>query len=275
MYRNAPLLLLGLLLAACGAAGLGGSAPTATYGPAVQTQLASPGRTAIPTSTPRGGSKQPTVVRSTASPAAAEATKTPFPTPTMNPFATEFAPVLLGVSDLPTGWVSVPTDLTLEIETTSEVCGVPVQDFAMVYVQAEFQKNVTGPFVSQGASLYATAVEAGATLAGLGAAFRNCPAEGYDDGESLTLLAPVAFPQVGDRSFAFRLTVLVEDFALEMDVVYAQVDRVLVTIGYGSLAGFGDDIDSTQTEDFIRRAEAKVRAMLDYVNNLQIPSNSV
>lgn len=279
MQRKAPLLLLGLLLAACGAAGVGGGAPTATFGPAVQTQLADTGpgrtRTPVPTSTPRGGGKQPTVLSTTPTPAAEEAAKTPFPTPTMNPFAMEFAPVLLGVEDLPTGWVTVPTDLTLEAETTSEVCGVPVQDFAMVYVQAEFQKNVSGPFVSQGASLYSSAVEADATLASLEGAFQNCPTEGYSDGESTTLLSPLAFPQVGERSFAYRLTLLIEGFALEMDVVYAQVDRVLVTIGYGSLAGFGEDVDSVQTEDFIRRAEAKVRGMLDYVNGLQIPSNSV
>jgi hypothetical protein len=274
MHRKASLLLLGLLLAACGVAGVG-DAPTATYGSAVQTRLAGPGHTAIPTSTLRSGDKQPTVVRSTTTAGAEDATKTPFPTPTANPFADEFAPVLLGVADLPTGWTSVPVELTLESETTSEVCGLPVQDFAAVYVQAEFQKTITGPFASQGASLYATAVEADATLASLEAALRNCPVEGYDDGESLMLLTPVAFPQVGDRSFAFRLTLLIDDFAVEMDVVYAQVDRVLVTIGYGVLAGFGEAIDSTQTEDFIRRAEAKVRTMLDYVNSLQIPSNSV
>jgi hypothetical protein len=274
MHRKASLLLLGLLLAACGVAGVGES-PTATYGSAVQTRLAGPGHTPIPTSTLRSGDKQPTVVRPSTTAAAEEATKTPFATPTLNPFAKEFAPVLLGVADLPTGWTSVPVELTLEAETTSEVCGLPVQDFAMVYVQAEFQKAVTGPFASQGASLYASAVEADATLASLETAFQNCPAEGYDDGESVMLLAPVAFPQVGDRSFAFRMTLLIDDFAVEMDVVYAQVDRVLVTIGYGVLAGFGEAIDSTQTEDFIRRAEAKVRTMLDYVNSLQIPSNSV
>jgi len=276
--RRFALLLIPILLAGCGAGGLG-DAPTATFGPAVQTRLAEadPGRmrTPRPTSTPFNQSKPGVVITpdSTAKPAGP--TKTPLPTPTMHPAAQQFATVLLGVQDLPTGWTVIPPELLVDAGQTSEICGVLVSDYASIYVQGDYEMSVAGPYITEGLSLYASATEADLTLANFEQAYTSCPPEGFTGAEYSTVLAPLAFPQVGDRSFAFRMTVIAGDFAVEMDVVYAQVDKVIVSLGYGTLSGFGDTIDSTQTESFARGAEAKVRAMLDFINTLDAPSTAI
>jgi hypothetical protein len=275
MHRLA-LLLFPILLAACGA---GSDAPTATFGPAVQTRLAEADpvrmRTPRPTTTPRNSSKPGVVITPESTAESAGPTKTPLPTPTLHPAAEQFATVLLDVQDLPTGWTIIPAELRVEAGQTSEVCGVLVADYASIYVQGDYEKSVTGPFISEGLSLYASATEADFTIANLEQAFMNCPPEGYSDVDYTTVFAPLAFPQVGDRSFAFRLTLLAGDLAVEMDVVYAQVDKVIVSLGYGTLSGFGDTIDSTQTETFTRSAEAKVRSMLDFINTINAPSTAL
>jgi hypothetical protein len=138
---------------------------------------------------------------------------------------------------------------------------------------ASYEESISGPFASQSLSLYDSPGNAAAVISQLRTAYEACPATGYSyaDGSWMNL-APISFPGVGEESFALRLTVGQGEFALEADMVVFRSGKVVSMVTYSDLSGLlGGDGRPSRLEPLVRSAEAKINALADYINSIEVP----
>ena len=269
-----------LLAGGCSAEDLAADEPTATWDDVVKTRVAQrgsqPTRTPKPTSTPFMR-RTPTVVATPAPSATPQPTLTPEPTATPNPLSADLAPVLLGIDDLPTGWRISAETLEVELTDTENICGVSVQDPAVVELTGSYEASFTGPFAAQYLSLYDGSQNAAAVFEQLQLAYNACPTEGYDYGDGTWgYVSPISFPQIGEQSFGMRLGVGIEDFVFEFDMVVFRVDEVLAVVVYEDTAAlFGGASDPAMFEELVRKAEARIHSHAGLIDSISVPSQSI
>ena len=224
-----------------------------------------------------GGSERATTIQPTetsgqqtpASDATAEMGETASPSPTAaddDQIAERLAGALLTIEDMPTGWTVSPADEDDEDDGTP-ICGIEsgaLGDQALDRLTADFQQSELGPLLSQIIDRFAEG-DAKRIMAEFGDAFGSCTewVDVDEDGQETTWrLGPLSFPTFGDETFAFRMstTVAILGF-VELDFVVWRRGDVTEVIGHTSI-GF-EGIDSEQTEAFVRRADDKLRAILE------------
>lgn len=234
---------------------------------AVQTAI-SKTETARPTitATPQP-SKTPTITP-TATPTS---TNTPTPTPTFTSTPTpkpltqaDLEKALISLDDLPAGWAVRPGE-DKGNEASKETFTFLCQEYqrkAIDSASVDFQKSQLGPFLSHSVTVYPPG-EAGSQLVKMHSAVDQCPT--FKDTQNGTTfdwtVTPISFPQLGDQSFAIRLS---SEFALgiiEVDSVYIQIGDTITSVQY-MVMGL-QSIDSTQTEQFARMAEGKLFQVLN------------
>jgi hypothetical protein len=271
---------LTLLIAACSGSDLsGGSPPTATWNEVVKTRVARMSDqstpTPIPTSTPFFR-RTPAEVATAGPSATPEPTFTPAPTETPNPLGAELSPVMLSVEDLPTGWKVSQAALEVELTRFDDVCGVLIQDPAVADLAASYEASLSGPFASQTLSLYDGPANAAAVLSQLQTAYAACPETGYSyaDGSWL-VIAPISFPTIGEESFGLRLTVGQGEFAIEADMIVFRIDEVLSVVTYADLGDLFGGGASSHLETLVRSAEAKIHALADHIDAIEVPIQAV
>ncbi|MEZ4523018.1 MAG: hypothetical protein R3A46_15480 [Thermomicrobiales bacterium] len=283
MRFNLPALIITIaaLVASCSSGNLGGSKPTATWDEVVKTRVAQrnnqPTRTPIPTSTPFER-KTPTIVATAGASPTPHPTFTPEPTPIPNPISASLAPVLLATEDLPTGWRVSREVIEVALTDTDSICGVNVQDPAVAELAGNYEASVVGPYALQSLSLYDGPENAAAVISQLRVAYGSCPSTGYEyeDG-TWGFISPVAYPAVGDESFAIRVGIGVEDFTFEIDMVVFRVDEVIATVMLEDTAAqvAGTETDPALLEQIIRSAEARIINQAELIDGIDVPSQTI
>lgn len=213
---------------------------------------------------------QPTETSSQQTPASDETATTvetagPSPTASEDQIAERLGGALLTIEDMPTGWTVSPADEDDDDETP--ICGIESGAFgdeALDRLTANFQQSELGPFLAQIIDRFAEG-EAKGIMTEFGDAFGSCTefVDVDEDGEETSWrLSPLSFPNIGDETFAFRMstTVAILGF-VELDFVVWRRGDVVEVIGHVS-TGF-EGIDSEQTESFVRRADDKLREILE------------
>ncbi len=205
---------------------------------------------------------QATTAASTATvpPAISQEPPTPLPTESPPPTPTQITESsgnvdeerliasLLTLNAMPTGWTGTAPEFELRTPggTYTSFCH-ELEARSIAAASVDFQKSALGPFMSHTIVVYPTTADAKAALEDLIAAVRDCP-ELVDDAGNKNTFSALSFPVFGDDTFAIRSSGLVE-----MDIIQARVDDVLINIIHGGLGA----VDSTQTEEFVRMAVEK------------------
>lgn len=168
----------------------------------------------------------------------------------------QLSAALLTIEDMETGFAA-DTD---QDEGKEGVCNKPatstvVPSFAEAKVV--FSKGTFGPFVQQITASYDASDGAQLYMAEFRKAAGSCTSyvQTDDDGEkTITKITALAFPRLGDDTFALRFST---DQA-KGDVVLVRVGNTMTRVSVVGLA-----IDSTLTERMGRKAVAKVQAVAD------------
>jgi hypothetical protein len=281
-----------LLVSACGGAG-GGSQPTATFGPAVQTRLAEAQRPrATSTPTPETAAR------------AATATSTPRQeTPTPRPSAPELAKpepgpatealllALLSLDDLPEGWQG--GEAVIEDQNTSgwtgdddmfaqpsqqDECGYDYDDPNLSEVSAYFERNEEELLVLHQVSLYASDQSAEMLLSQLFAAIARCPEieETFDDRSvSVTRVDVLEVPQIGDQSGTFQITTSDDDFNFAIAITGFRVGRVVSFIFQFDSLDLAGPAESWELHSLATLAADKINALRETFDALETPAENV
>jgi hypothetical protein len=152
--------------------------------------------------------------------------------------ASNLSGALLGSGDLPGGWSA--TRFSLDAGS-AQPCGEAIALMARALAQAEadFERGAAGPFVTHTVARYATGTGAVA-MNDTAALLNRCTLwTGEHRGATLTFhAAPLAFPSLGEQSFAVRM----------------QVDGIAATAG--RVAGlFGGLLTAESHLVFVRRGD--------------------
>ncbi len=239
MPRLRPLLLLALiiLLAACGP----DRAQTIDPPPAASTNAATPQSDDEPTAV----QSEPPNTEPAAEPPA-DPTATTEPPSTTDVEEDTLLNALLTLDDMPTGWTGTAPEFELRTPggTYSYLCVDDLPARSIANASVDFEKSSFGPFLSHSVTLYPDRETAEAAFEDTLTAVNACPTFTDDAGNANTL-SPLAFPTLGDDTFAVRSSGVVE-----MDIITIRVDNALITILQGGLGA----ADSTLTETFARAA---------------------
>ncbi len=108
-------------------------------------------------------------------------------------------------------------------------------------------------------------------------AYNACPSEGYDYGDDTWgYVSPISFPQIGEQSFGLRLGLGLDDFVIEIDMIVFRVDEVLATVVYEDTGVlFGEAANPAILEDLVRKAETRIRANAELIDNIHIPIQTI
>lgn len=242
------LLAVWLVLSSCGLVRGGrGAADRAAAPTAASPTTARPTAPSAPTPTPRP-------------------TPSPSPTPTPTPTPSPVAPAalrgaLLTADDLPPGWSAYAS------EPFPPPCGeLPaLETAAAARVEQTFGERAVGPFLRQLVASYPPGAAA-AALAATRQLFDDCPDwRGSYAGQSFRFrVAPLAFPALGDDSFALQLAADGPLFLEAASVlVFVRRGDVVTLLAY-TAAGFGGAaVDRELTEQLAHRADARLRVVVD------------
>jgi hypothetical protein len=158
---------------------------------------------------------------------------------------------LLALSDMPTGYATEPVDNS----PATGVCGKPSVSSRIpsdAEAKSEFSKSTFGPFLADTIDSYKSVDVAKNFISTEQADASSCttfkdPSDGSD-----IIIAPLSFPQLGDETFAVRVTT-----TIPVDLIFIRKANVLVYVGFGGL-----NVDSSQTETFARQALTKAESVL-------------
>jgi hypothetical protein len=169
-------------------------------------------------------------------------------TTTEPPAETDLNAVVLQLEEMPTGYA---VDASADDETgDDDICGEdPTEDVpADEEAKVSFTAGDFGPFASSIVAQYSDEMTAAEFMDATTGAFENCREfTDPDDGTAYTF-SGLAFPDLGDDTFAIRMTADSDFGSAAADLVYVRVgDRVMLT---GNLA-FGS-VDSELTEEWSR-----------------------
>lgn len=169
----------------------------------------------------------------------------------------ELAGALLTVNDLPTGWATSAPD---EADDDDDFCGFQSTDVSthIASLEANFQQATTGPFLFHALQLHESGNAKNVTN-GFLEATRSCPGWNVTDDDGTQTewkLAALSFPKIGDETIAVRLSSTTILGVFELDYIVMRRGDVLNVVAYGAIGFAG--IDSAQTEEFVRLADAKV-----------------
>jgi hypothetical protein len=157
---------------------------------------------------------------------------------------------VLTLRDLPRGWLS-QAELT---GTRVGFCGgrnpqtviVPLEEH-----RASFSQGANGPFLAQSAVRFTDAQEAARFLDLVVDTFATC--QSYDESGASVTLEPLEFPDLGDDTFAVKVTGETGGSTLSGHVVWSRIDDRLVSL---SSVSFGAEFDINLVE---RLTEALLR----------------
>lgn len=235
------ILLLAAMLSACSASG-GGSQPTATFGPAVQTRLAE-ARPSRPTRTPddetAAQAPSPTPVP-TQEPATPEPSATAPVDPQPDPATDALLLALLTLEDMPEGWQGgepienegssswTGDDDIFTAPSQSDECGYGFDDPYLNEVSAYFGDSGEEFIVLHNVSLYANAQSAELFMDQMFAAMTTCPeVEDSYDASVITRFAIMENPQIGDQSIRFTIGASGDGFNTAISVTAIRVGLAL------------------------------------------------
>lgn len=162
------------------------------------------------------------------------------------------AAAMLTLEDLPAGWTASPPDAD---DTTDEFCEGedPFTEIqADEEVEASFQQSDVGPFIASFAEQHGSDDEAQEALDLFVDAVNSCGefTNVEEDGtETIYRFSPLSFPQLGDDTFAARLSGTTAFGPITADFVFARDgDRVggIVNAALGAM-------DSSLTEPLMRK----------------------
>lgn len=160
--------------------------------------------------------------------------------------------VVLQLTDMPTGWSVAPPDE--DDDDSDDFCDgadpfneiEPKED-----AESNFQQSEFGPFASSGASIYEDDDQAGEVLDLLADMANDCQSftQVEDDGtETEYTITPLSFPDLGDDTFAFRMSATTFLGPLTLDGVAVRDGDLVVTIVHGGIGA----VDSALTESLMR-----------------------
>ena len=178
-------------------------------------------------------------------------------TPAAQTLVPDLTKALLTLDDMPTGW-SVRADVPPPSDAL--VCDKRLprfRDQAADFQRADFERGNAN--VSNIVSRYRPG-EAQSLLEALKSLYESCPQWTQQDGStSLTLrAAALAFPKLGDQTFAIRLTATSGALTAQSDQVTVRRGDVLTTVTY-AVAGLGSlSADPELTERLVRRADERL-----------------
>lgn len=281
-----------LLLSACGGAG-GGSQPTATIGPAVQTRLAETQRPRA-TSTP---TTETAARAATATSTPKQETPTPRPSapdlvePEPNPATAALLLALLSLDDMPEGWQG--GEAVIEDENSpgwtgdddiftqpsqADECGYGFDDPYLHEASAYFEDSGQEFILLHAVSLYTNAQSAELVLNQMLAAMTACPEveDVYDDGVSkITRLTVLENPQIGDQSVRFSLGTSGDEFDTALAITAVRIGQVLsfvVHIGSVQLSG---PVETWDLNELAIRSFEKIDALRETFDALETPAENV
>jgi hypothetical protein len=166
--------------------------------------------------------------------------------------------VVVQLGDLPSGWTvneedsdAEDDDSFCEDESTAEQPDPPEE------AESSFKQSELGPFVSSGAGRYGSAEEAEEAFDFFVEEFAKCDGatDVDEDGTETTYsLSPLSFPDVGDDTYAARMSASTTFGPLEFDIVVERSDSTMLFIFNGGLG----EIDTALTEELLRTMDARL-----------------
>jgi hypothetical protein len=172
---------------------------------------------------------------------------------------------LLKIEDMPTGW-TVDTTTSSSNSASSGACGVRnalQRPERLTSADSQFTKGSLGPNLSETLTVY-QAGTAKRVWDEVTAVLKTCTeyTSTNADGTTITFkLTPLSFPKLGDDTFALRLTADVALFgSASVDAIYVRYGDVFLTVVHLSIGL--TSVDTTLTEQVVRKAEAKLRLAL-------------
>jgi hypothetical protein len=185
-------------------------------------------------------------------------TFTPTPTETPKPLTKEvLSRALLRLEDLPAGWYEAPADSEENTSTTGTFLCTEYEKKAILKAYGDFRKSQLGPILIHSISAYPPDVSADQFNFMLKAADDCKEFTDTENGETTQwTLSIISFPQLGEQSYAIRLS---SEFMLgfiQVDSVYFRIGDTISSIQYMVIGLEG--IDSAQTEAFARTAEERL-----------------
>ena len=280
-----------MLLTACGSAPGGGSQPTATFGPAVQTRLAEasrprPTRTPVPQAT-AGSTAE---VAPTSTPPPVRPTPAATMTPVPDPADELLMAALLTQENMPEGWTGGErVDLGNSDENWSgdddmlvppgseDYCGALFEDPYLNQVAVLLSSEDDTELVIQFIALYDIEQTADLVLTQTIAATQQCPEyEEVIDGETvITRITQLEYPALGDRSGAYKVTVTDGEYVSEVVVVAYRVNRTMSMIMHVAEPDTAGPAEGWNTQDIVVRALEKIEALREQIDALDRPAPNV
>jgi hypothetical protein len=158
--------------------------------------------------------------------------------------------VVVQLDDLPTGWSVTPPEET-DDEGDEQICeghdplnAIEPQDEA----ESGFQESDFGPYVASGAAQYSDDDEASEVIDQFAETANACQTftETDEDGTVTEYtISPLSFPDLGDETFAFRMSATSPLGPFAVDVAVARQGEFMVSIFNAAL---GTAPDSALTE---------------------------
>ena len=153
---------------------------------------------------------------------------------------------LLTLDDMPTGWTQNETAVFTPSTpggTYRSMCqDIPARSIGSASVS--FSQSTLGPQVDQFITIYPSSEEAEAAMADLSGVAQEC-GEYSDDNGNVFTLSPLAFPSLGDDTFAVRSA----NQLVQADWVRIRVDSAIINLIQAGLS-----INSELTEELARLA---------------------
>ena len=243
MKRWTPLIVVALLLSACGGGDENGRAQTITSPATATSQTATDRASAV----------------GTPAQSAQTSASTPAPTPVRG--ALEVRKALLTLEDMPTGWSVKESKPS---ESTGEICGKKVFEVvSTAKADIDFEKDAFTT-VTQAIRAY----DSGEAKQGLDNAlkvFETCKewTDTAKDGSVTTYkLTPLSFPKLGDQTVALRLNLSNPPVVAQVDAVYVRRGDVVIIVGY-TAGGLGVARgDPEALERIARKADERLAAFI-------------
>jgi hypothetical protein len=208
-----------------------------------------------------GGEERASTIESVAANQQSGRSVSPTPEKLQNVSREQLNSALLTLGDLPTGWTTTapqpdnPEDNICDFD--EKTVSQPLAD-----LKVDFQRAETGPFLVQTLQSY-EGDGAEKVLSAFLEKFQSCSSWTTTDDKGKQTkwqVSGLSFPKSGDQTIAMRIaseaTIL---GILELDFVVIRRGRIINAVGYGELGFKG--IDSSQTEQFVKRADEKLQSL--------------
>jgi hypothetical protein len=159
--------------------------------------------------------------------------------------------VLISLEELPTGWSE-----SAEESEDVEICGygsLSDELETVAFVDADYEDPTGSELLPEGLAVFADGPEAGMALA---RDRLSCPS--FDGGELGEItISPASFPNVGDDSFAVRLSAQVESIDVTIFQVFWSHGPIVAGIQHGGLFA-----DVTQLEEYVQTLDDRIADFL-------------